>query len=181
MYHLTKKIGDNFAKRDAIFLKLIKNNYSNSIISQNIDEIRQLISPKTTQNINLGATIRNMLAAVSVLGYKHNLHIVCEVFGNGCFKLNLNQFETDLIKLLIISAKGSLQNKVHVKILIKCSGLLVNIKYKTNALPNNYDRANLTYVIKLKGAKNGITVDFNDYLIDRLSTVNLAFIDLLNQ
>ncbi len=181
MYHLTKKINEDFAKRDAIFLKLIKNNYSNSVILQNIEEIRQLISPKQSQNINLGTTIRNMLAALSVVGYKHNLHIVCDVGGKGCFKLNLNQFETDLIKLLIISAKGAVKNKVYVKILIKNTGIMVNIKYKANALQNNSDRANLTYVIKLKGVKAGKTVEFNDYLINRLSTVNLGIIDLLSQ
>ena len=178
MYHLTKKISNDFIKRESLFLKLIKNNYSKEIILQNIEEIRELVNIKTSQNINMGVTLRNMLAAVSIVGYKNGLLIISKVSGGGYFNLSLNQFETDLIKLILLSATNAVEKKVYVKILMKSNGLMVNIKYKTNALPNNFDRANLTYVIKLKSVTNGKTVDF---IINRISTVNLAFIDLLGQ
>lgn len=181
MYHLTKKIDNDFSKREDIFLKLIKNNYSKEFILKNIDEIRELVNPKSSQKINLGVTLRNMLAAVSVVGCENNLLIIPQVSGSGCFELDLAHFENDLIKLIIISAKRAFKKKVYIKILINSSGLLVNIKYKTNALPNKYDRANLTYVIKLKGCNSGKKIAFNDYFINRISTVNLTFIDLLNQ
>ena len=179
MYHLTKKIKDDFEKREELFLKLIKNNYSKNIIFNNITEIKELVFSNSSKNINLGTSLRNMLAAVSIIGCEYNLHILSEVSGEGCFRLELSKFETDLIKLIILSARGAINHKVYVKIAIKNNGLLVNIKYKIKALPNDFDRANLTYAIKLNGCSNGETIGFNDYLINRLSTVNLTFIDLL--
>lgn len=186
MYLLTKKNKAEIYKRDEIFAEILKNNYSDEILTEYKKELLSIFTgSEYTNQVDLGKELRNFLAALTLKANCSGLRIISEVLGNGCFEIKKDAFEYNYADILVRSAKISKDRTVHNKAAIKKGKIIIDIVYKGKTLPKlpigfcatvAKDRVKITYSEKINGVRSGDSKDFGDYFYDRLSPVNLALI-----
>lgn len=186
MYLLTKNLYLNFILREKIFYELLKENYSDEIIKKYKPMILGIKFSKQKEKYNLGVSLKNLLISVQLKSYLMGYKIIATISGTGFFKLNLERMEYFIVSSLLTSAENSIDKTVYIDIKIYKSKIKIKIKYK-GKMPFKFHKyfkvrkifgtVNLIFKSKLEKCNFGKEKNISDFTNDRISTINLAFID----
>ncbi len=180
MYLLTKKNSKKSEAREQLFAKMIKNGYSSTEILEYKNLLPEILPPKTM--LNLGETLRNMLAALCLKAKINGITIFSDVEGEGSFLVS-SLYLFSLAELLVNAARYACDGIVNNSIKISMSQVVAFISYNGKTLPNlprgvtakvGSGRVEICCYSVLTETKEGRSIELWEFFLDRLSAVNLA-------
>lgn len=189
MYLLTKENLWEAEQRERFFHELIAKNYSRQVVKQYKYFYEMWLLPKEKDRpsrVDLGFSIRHLLAAALLKADAYGYRIHASVIGTGSYFVPFQWFAYQYISQLFGAV--ILAEEMRVSTVVRLSGyeVCVEISYLGKRMPLLRQpfsglqrggmvtlRAHLTLPSVFSGEKNTIF----SYLQDRLSPVQLAFLD----
>ncbi len=163
MYLFTKKSDPFFEVREKISLKLVKTDYSKRSLSEYKKFKKKEIENKPLININLERELKNLLIAITFAAVKKGYKLTAEITGKGCYLLNLEKLEFEICEKIAEVLRK--KNSAFIKIVICKNSVLL---FENGELSFRQQKI----IPSLVGDYKSVT----DFVLDRLSPVNLAFI-----
>ncbi len=187
MYLLTKRMLEESKEREDFFRNMLHSDYSFESLFAYRNFLERMIFHGTESEeraIDLGFSLRHLLAAVCLKGNVQNQKILSSVRGNGAFYCRFDQMMFSYLSVLEMAVEKSNDHTVKNRAVILSSGVFLEIQY-LGEIPHHITApfvasqvekaVTLAAYIPLSAAECGEKFRVWDYLSDRLSPVNLFF------
>ncbi len=141
---------------------------------------------KLKEKYDLGLSLKNLLISAQLKCFLKGYKIIATLTGKGFYKLNFEKLEYFIVRSLVASAENSKDKTVYIDIKIKKNKIQIKIKYKGEVphkfyncfnVRKSFGTVNLTYKTNYEKCGEGKEKYISDFIKDRISPTNLAFID----